>query len=200
MGKRGAGPAWGLCVHMSVILLLVGGLVGSFFGFEGLSIFPRVKPRIPFAFAIPVRFIVSIFRSAAMTSILTLYENRGAQGIPFFPVHPRRRQGGETERHHRQRSPCATGESIYFSPVTASCRLKRWPAGHAGIRTRGDPIPLILPAGVGDELHPDGQGGGARGDPRGAGQVCGHGLRGGSQFRGMDVGAALKGLLTPPDR
>jgi hypothetical protein len=83
---------------------------GSFFGFEAFVNIPEGE----------ATDVVRIRNTGQMHRLdfqircddfkLTLYENRGPQGIPFLPVHPGRRPDGETEGHHRQRSVALPGD------------------------------------------------------------------------------------------
>jgi cytochrome c biogenesis protein len=197
-GEKGRWSRLGVyVVHMSVILLLVGGLVGSFFGFEGYVNIPegeatdviRIRNtgeihRLGFQIRCD-DFNLTLYKTGApkeyRSSLSILEGDKAVKQKDIIVNDPLRYRGinifqssyGKLppEKMPRPATPASGPAESYTFDFTS--------------RASGMSYTLTAKVGVPVDI------------PEGLGKFVVMAYEADSQFRGMDVGAALKGLLTP---
>jgi len=186
-------------VHLSVIFLLVGGLVGSFFGFEGFVNIPEGEATD----IIRLRNTGAIHRLDFQIHCddfnLELYEN----GAPKeYRSSLSIIEGGQTVKQKDivVNDPLRYGGINIFQssygklPPGTMARKKTPPSGPADTYTlsftsRSSGMQYTQKAKVGEPVE----------IPEGLGRFVIMAYESAASFRGMDVGEALKGILTPPE-
>jgi len=186
-------------VHLSVIFLLVGGLVGSFFGFEGFVTIPEGEATD----TIRLRNTGAIHRLGFQIRCddfnLELYEN----GAPKeYRSSLSILEGGQVVKQKdivvndplRYRGINIFQASYGKLPPGTMARKKTTPSGPAETYTlsftsRSSGMQYTLKAKVGEPVD----------IPEGLGRFVIMTYEPDAEFRGMDVGQALKGIITPPE-
>jgi len=186
-------------VHLSVIFLLVGGLVGSFFGFEGFVTIPEGEATD----TIRLRNTGAIHRLGFQIRCddfnLELYEN----GAPKeYRSSLSILEGGQVVKQKdivvndplRYRGINIFQASYGKLPPGTMARKKTTPSGPAETYTlsftsRSSGMQYTLKVKVGEPVD----------IPEGLGRFVIMAYEPDAEFRGMDVGQALKGIITPPE-
>lgn len=199
-GEKGRSSRLGVyIVHLSVIFLLVGGLVGSFFGFEGFVNIPEGEATD----TIRLRNTGAIHRLDFQIRCddfnLELYENgapkeyRSSLSIV---------EGGREVKKKdivvndpiRYRGINIFQSSYGKLPPEHTARKKTPPSGpeetyNLSFTSRSSGMQYTQKAKVGEPVE----------IPEGLGRFVIMAYESAASFRGMDVGEALKGILTPPE-
>ena len=124
-GERGRWTRFGVyAVHLSVVLLLVGGLIGSLFGFDAFVTIPEGETVQQVVLRNTGQRLRLPFAIRCDDFERQLLRNRGPQGVPLRPHDSRERDARPAEGHHRQR-PAALPGHQHFPVELRDAALRR---------------------------------------------------------------------------